>query len=120
VKEGVALDLPESWMEIPNISISALHNEKIDELKNLIASVSLGEGQLDKRNTIIPNLRHKLALEAGIVACRSAVNDIEKEQPYELVAINIQEAIDCLGDILGITIKTDVMDRIFSQFCIGK
>jgi tRNA modification GTPase len=38
----------------------------------------------------------------------------------ELIAIQLQDAIDALGQILGTTVKVDVLDQIFSQFCIGK
>jgi tRNA modification GTPase len=37
-----------------------------------------------------------------------------------LIAIDIQEAIDRLGEIMGINVREDIMDQIFSRFCIGK
>jgi tRNA modification GTPase len=86
----------------------------------LIAKVSIGEHQLEVQSTIIPNLRHKMALDRSLLLVQSAVKEIREATPSELIAIDIQEAIDSLGEIIGITTKEDVIDQIFSRFCIGK
>jgi len=100
--------------------ISALYKRGLNKLKDLIAKVSIGEGILNHGSTIIPNLRHRLALERSLQAASSAVEGIRKQSPFELIAIDIREAIDSLGDIIGVTARADVVDQIFSRFCIGK
>ena len=118
---GVApLEIPESWNKLPSVSVSALYGHNLEQLKELIASVSMGDFKLESRNTIVPNLRHKLALERCVAALESAVKGIEDQIPTELIAIDLSEAIDQLGEIIGLTARKDVLDQIFSRFCIGK
>lgn len=118
--DGLEPWLPESWLQTPTIKISALYGQGLDALKDLIAKVSLGEYRLEAGHSIIPNLRHKIALERGAQLAASAVAGIHKQIPFELIAIDVQEALDALGEIIGLTTREDVIDQIFSRFCIGK
>ena len=105
---------------MPSVAISARTGHNLDRLKDLIATVSMGDFKLEGRNTIVPNLRHKLALDECIAAVSSAVNSLEESLPVELIAIDLSEATDRLGEIIGLSVKKDVLDQIFSRFCIGK
>lgn len=113
-------ELPDLWKKTPYLKISALYGRGLNELKDLIARVVTGKDGLEIRNTIIPNLRHKIALEKSLQLSVSAVEEICKGTPFELIAIDIKEAIDSLGEIVGVTAKEDVIDQIFRRFCIGK
>jgi len=112
--------LPATWGEIKCVHTSALYDRGIDHLKDRIIEAAFGKEPLDLDAVIIPNLRQKLhmtkSLEAAEVICRDLHNGI----PMELVAIFLQEAIDLLGQILGTNVKVDLLDQIFSRFCIGK
>jgi tRNA modification GTPase len=112
--------IPDSWRNIPRIKISALYGTGLDELKDLIANLSIGEYGIEPKNTIIPNLRHKISLERSLRLCVAAIEEIRKQTSFEFIAIDIREAIDSLGEIIGDTAKEDVVDQIFSRFCIGK
>jgi len=112
--------VPDAWRQTPEIKISALYGSGLSALKDLIAEVSMGEFQLEAGNTIIPNLRHKIAMERSAQLAMAAVEEIRKKTPFELIAIDIREAIDALGEIIGLTAREDVIDHIFSRFCIGK
>lgn len=120
VDEGVELKLPEPWTQAATIKISALYGTGLRALKELIANVAIGDYQLGAGNTIIPNLRHKIALERCLRLADSVAQEIGRQTPFELIAIDIQEALDALGDIVGLTTRQDVVDQIFSRFCIGK
>jgi tRNA modification GTPase len=120
VDKNAGPDLPDTWEQTPVIKISALYGEGLGALKDLIAKSSMGEFHLEAENATIPNLRHKIALERCLQLATSAVEATNNKTPFELVAIDIQEAIDALGEIVGITTREDVIDQIFSRFCIGK
>jgi tRNA modification GTPase len=120
VGEAFELAAPDSWGQTPAIKISALYGTGLGALKNLIAESAVGEFQMTAANTIVPNLRHKIALERSAQRAASAVEEIQKLTPFELIAIDIQETIDALGDIIGLTTREDVIDQIFNRFCIGK
>lgn len=114
------LDMPASWTHIPQVKISALYNQGIDRLKDLIAKLSLSEQGFDAGHSIVPNLRHKIALERSLRAASSVVDGMRMQMPFELISIDIKEAIDSLGEITGVIANEDMIDMIFSRFCIGK
>ena len=120
VEDDFALEIPDSWNTLPRIKISALYGTGLNELKDLIANLSIGEYGLEVQNKIIPNLRHKIALERSLRLCVAAIEEIRKETSFEFIAIDIKEAVDSLGEIIGDTATDDVIDQIFSRFCIGK
>ena len=120
VAEGFEPEIPDSWKHVPRIQISALYSRGLNELKDLIARAAVGDYRLEPGNTIIPNRRHKMALQRSLELASSAVDEIRKQTPFELIAIDLQEAIDALGEIIGLTAREDVLDQIFSRFCIGK
>jgi len=113
-------DMPDSWINIPQVKISALYGHGLDKLKDLIAKISLGEHGFDAEHTIVPNLRHKIALERSLQATSSAVEGMQMRTPFELISIDIKEAIDSLEEITGVISNEEMIDRIFSRFCIGK
>ncbi|MEZ4525242.1 MAG: hypothetical protein R2941_04910 [Desulfobacterales bacterium] len=112
-------EIPEPWQDIPRIVISAKYNQGIGELRELIADMVL-KSAFASESAIIPNLRHRQAIEKSLQAVNAAGQGMERGIPFELVSIDIREAADLLGEIVGITVREDVLDRIFSTFCIGK
>ncbi len=115
-------DLPrltEKYSQIPKISISALQNTGINRLRQKIVSLCIAE--LDMENSsIIPNLRHKKALEDTVESLDMARSGLGYGQEEETVAMDIKNSIDCLGTITGETASLDILDTIFNNFCIGK
>jgi tRNA modification GTPase len=65
-------------------------------------------------------MRQKLLLDTSLEAAEAVLQGLQNDAPMELIAINIQEAIDSLNQILGTHTKVDLLDEIFSRFCIGK
>ena len=69
---------------------------------------------------VVANARHKRALEESLKSLRRAKEGIEGGIPIELVALELRSCLDHLGEIRGETTTEEVLERIFSQFCIGK
>jgi tRNA modification GTPase len=113
-------DLKAAVGGIPLVRISALTGEGIDELRRVIKALVL-EGEEAKADlSIAPNVRQKLALEeAGRCFTRAAQN-LKDRMPLEIVAVDMNEGLSALGEITGETTTEDILDRIFSQFCLGK
>ena len=80
----------------------------------LKGNFSQGEG------AVVSNARHKEALDKAFVSMLSVKKAIEDKAAFEIVAIDLREAIYNLGSIVGKSVSDDILDRIFSQFCIGK
>jgi tRNA modification GTPase len=112
--------LPATWGEMACVHTSALYDRGIDRLKDQIITTAFGKEPIDLDAAIIPNLRQKLLMEDSLEAAKNINCALDNGTPMELVAIHLQEAIDSLGQILGTNVKVDVLDQIFSRFCIGK
>jgi tRNA modification GTPase len=120
VKYDNGVEIPANWASSKCLRISALYDRGIDALKKQIVATAFGQNPIDVDGGIIPNLRQKLHLENSLEAVRAVRRELGNGLPEELIAIHLQDAIDALGQILGTTVKVDVLDQIFSRFCIGK
>ncbi len=119
LEQGDLPELSEKYQHIPKIEISALLNKGIKELKQKIVNICIADLDLEK-SSIIPNLRHKKALEEAVESLMSVKAGLKQAMEDEMLAIDIKTCIDCLGTITGETASFDILDNIFSNFCIGK
>ncbi len=110
--------LPAALKEIPHALISARWGRGITSLKKLILKISTADGA--DPTSVVPNLRHKIALEKTRTALCAARENLTYHREEETLAIDIRMAAAALGEITGDTADIDILDRIFSQFCIGK
>ena len=113
------LELPSRLASMPRISISAKYQIGIDRLKEQIASYACA-GKTDSADAIVPGVRHKQVLEKALESAETACAGLQEKQPEEAVVLDIYDAMAALAEIIGEFVKPDVLDRIFSQFCIGK
>jgi tRNA modification GTPase len=120
VKDGFELNVPLNWEKMPVSMVSALYGNGLNTLKDEIAKLTLGDRNIEMNDAVIPNLRHKNALLKGLELSICAKDELRKGTSFELIAIDVREALDRLGEIIGATVKEDVVDHIFSRFCIGK
>ncbi len=108
-------------MAPPPVAISAKTRSGISDLEEAIfATVTGGESLRDPAHACVPNLRHKAALSRALAACRLVTAGLDEGRSADLVSVDLQAALDYLGDIVGETTTEDVLDMIFSRFCIGK
>ncbi len=119
IKDPAHPRLPEKYDDIPRVAISALTGEGLEPLKEKIVSISLA-GIDTQASSILPNLRHKSALEEAVVHLEAANAGMLQACEPELLAIDIKAGIDSLGTITGETASLDILDSIFDNFCIGK
>jgi tRNA modification GTPase len=102
------------------VEVSALRGDGIDALKDAVFRTVLG-CRLDTETSVVaPNLRHKLCLERTQEAVKRAIDLLRAQATVELVAVELQDGLAQLGEIIGMTTSEDVLDQIFSQFCVGK
>jgi tRNA modification GTPase len=99
--------------------VSALRGVGIDLLERIIAEKCLGTGRF-AGPMVIPTLRQKAAFELAMEALRRACDGLRRELSEELVVCDLSEAVVALGTITGTHVETDLLDQIFSRFCIGK
>jgi tRNA modification GTPase len=115
--EDVKRLLPED----PIISISALKNKGIDDLKQAIyTSLVHRDVRSTPEHLIIANIRHKTALTQARDNLSNAMKGLEEGTSLEFMAFEIRSALEALGELVGETATEDILNRIFEQFCIGK
>ena len=113
-------DTAEGFSGMPFVEISALLNQGMEGLKKGIFSLATDQRGPADLTGIVPNLRHKLALERALSASKRSAHGFRTHEPVELIAIDLKEALDALGEIVGKTTTEDILDQIFNRFCIGK
>ncbi|HNX91673.1 MAG TPA: tRNA uridine-5-carboxymethylaminomethyl(34) synthesis GTPase MnmE, partial [Candidatus Omnitrophota bacterium] len=102
------------------ISASVAKEIGISEIEDAIVEKVMEGGVSLPEGPVITNLRHKEALEEALRSVENAMNVTGKNYNGELLASDLNNAVRALGLITGETVSEDVLDRIFSQFCIGK
>ena len=103
------------------VEISALTGEGIDHLKETIKDAILSDNTLASATSqAVPNLRHRQALLKARNQFLCASESARKNTPMEIVAFELRNGLDHLGEITGETIDDEILDSIFSQFCMGK
>ena len=102
------------------IEISALNNVGIDKLYEEITKLfELNEIQLDNE-LVITNIRHKNLIAKAMESVEKAKHTLEEKMPIDIVAVYIKEILEDLGTITGEFVTEDIINEIFSKFCLGK
>lgn len=104
----------------PLVEVSALTGEGLDRLRATMAHSILEDQSEGPSTRVAPNLRHCQALEQALGHFRGAKTGMDAGMPLEIVALELKNGLDALGEITGETASEAVLDRIFSRFCLGK
>lgn len=102
------------------VKISALNKEGIDALKEKIVFKVLHAKTIDTDGALINNLRHIQSLKEAENYLNQSMANVVEGISLEFVSEDIKAAINCLDAITGRNVDADLLDTIFSQFCIGK
>ena len=99
---------------------SALTGKGIPELKEKILEIAAPARDLGSEGEIITSLRHQQLLKDSLQALTHAHQAAEQNLPHEMLLLDLYEALRPLDQITGATYVDDVLDIIFSTFCVGK
>ena len=105
---------------MPLVKISALTGEGMDDLHKAIRDHVLADREDPVSSGLAPNLRHRRALTDASKYFTDAFHNINQELPLEVIALDLNSGLEALGDIIGETTNEDVIEKIFSDFCVGK
>lgn len=111
-----SFDKIQNWIEI-----SAKHFAGIEDMEEKIYQYIIQENvEESSQKLILTNIRHKSALEKTKQAIENIFLTVEQGLPMDLMAVDIKEALDSLSEVTGEISTEDVLDHIFSNFCVGK
>jgi tRNA modification GTPase len=114
-------EIKKRFPEDPLVSISALKNEGVEDLKKAIYSSLIHRDiRVSPEHLIVANIRHKMLLTQIKENLSNALKGLEEGTSLEFIAFEIRLALDSLGEMVGETTSVEVLNRIFDQFCIGK
>jgi tRNA modification GTPase len=102
------------------LCLSALSGKGIETLKSLIFHSNLRNWNEEREGVVVTNIRHKTALDKASSSLGMAIGLLSSDQPLEFFSIELRDTLDSLGEITGIVTTEDILDKIFSTFCIGK
>src|SRR3989440_396049 len=108
------------WPEAPIVTTSTLTGQGLAELEETIADLVLAGKTLHSSSVLVTSMRHQEALRRATEHLRASLVPLEQGLPLDFVSIDLRAAYDTLGEITGETASDDLLDRIFSEFCIGK
>ena len=115
----------ESKLELPKdvkniIRISALEDKGIDELKNFIKKIYNLENIETQDLTYLSNARSISLLEKAYGCIEEIEKGLDNNMPIDMVEIDIKNMWSILGEIIGETYQDELINQLFSQFCLGK
>lgn len=102
------------------ISLSIKTLDGMELLESYIKEMFLAGNINFNDHVYITSIRHKNALEKAIHSVDNVINGIIKCMPVDLLAIDITNIYEAIGEITGDSVKEDLINQIFSQFCLGK
>lgn len=117
------LDLSELYQYVDKAEVlktSVLKNEGIRELEEHIATLFYGGIENSQTTVLVTNARHIALLEQAKAALEAVLTGLEQELPVDLVQIDMTRAWELLGEITGDSYQDELLDQLFSQFCLGK
>ncbi len=109
-------DRVEKWIYTSakeNLGIASMEDE-------IYSSVIKGEVEDTSQKLVITNVRHKSALEKTKDAIKNIFETIDMGMPMDLIAVDSKEALDSLSEVTGEISTEDLLDHVFSNFCVGK
>jgi tRNA modification GTPase len=102
------------------VRVSALKKRGLRRLEKVIRDLIVAGGVAISDKVLVTNIRHRVALEKTRESLENMVESIRKKMSAEFISVDLQAALNSLGEITGRTVNEDILDEIFSQFCIGK
>ncbi|HEY9187010.1 MAG TPA: tRNA uridine-5-carboxymethylaminomethyl(34) synthesis GTPase MnmE [Ignavibacteria bacterium] len=103
-----------------NISISAHNDEDILHLKEIFGEIISVKKNLFFDEKIVTNIRHRDALIRTKDSLNQAISAIVKNESNEFISVHLRKALNSLGEVIGTVSTEDILNNIFSKFCIGK
>lgn len=101
------------------LSVSVKTGEGIDAVKEKVVARIL-DSLPEDRSALVPNRRQVELVRKALNNVENAVEGIDSQLSFDAIAIDIRSAMDLMGEILGEEVRVDILDEIFSNFCIGK
>ena len=112
--------IPSIYKKLPSINISANSSKDITKLEKLIYQQLFQDYAILKESLLLTNQRQKQAAIQAQLNIQSALKAVEKNYGEEFISLDLSNALQDLGEIVGETSNEELLGNIFAKFCIGK
>ena len=102
------------------VRVSAKERIGLGDLRRAVVNEVTGRSTPDSDVPVLTNLRHHEALTKAVESLKLVGLSLSEGRPADLVAVDVQDAIDHIGTVTGSITTEEVLDRVFAEFCIGK
>ncbi len=109
-----------SDLGLPSLALSSKTGEGFDALEDAVKALVPGANRVGSDEPVIDSLRQKNLLDRAIAALDQVKTGTDLGVPLDLIALDVKDALDALGEITGEVTTADVLDHMFSRFCVGK
>ena len=116
----VKADLPESFKTAPVIELSAKTGEGFEAFTEWLQKFVYGDDRHLGDGIYVQNARHERLLQNALTSMDDALAAAEAHLPYDCIMIDLRNAAEYLGEITGDAVRDEIINEIFSKFCIGK
>ena len=106
--------------QIPVIRISTKEYLGMDQLEETIKAMFFSGGIQYNEETVITNIRHKEAMQEAFESMQQVLISLQQGMPEDFYSIDLMSAYAALGRIIGEEVGEDLLNEIFSKFCMGK
>ncbi len=120
IEENINIDSRISDLNKKIIKISALTQDGIEKIsKTIVEMFKINEINIDDQ-IIVTNTRHKNLINKALNSTENAQISLENKMPMDIVAIEIKNILEDLGEITGEDVSENIINEIFAKFCLGK
>jgi tRNA modification GTPase len=120
-EEDVQALVPGAMVRRTQLLTGAADEARISEvLEELLRGMVYSGSVKQKDSVMITGARHEALIGAALTSLKDALARTQEEEPLELIEIDVHEAYDALGEIIGEAVAGDVVDQVFARFCLGK
>ncbi|MCD8198556.1 MAG: tRNA uridine-5-carboxymethylaminomethyl(34) synthesis GTPase MnmE [Lachnospiraceae bacterium] len=114
------MEMVTDQLQKPALFISAKNSEGLEELSDLIESLFLSGEVSFNDQVYLTNIRHQTAMKNAKKSLVMVMESIDSGLPEDFYSIDLMDAYESLGEIIGESVGEDLIDEIFSKFCMGK
>jgi tRNA modification GTPase len=110
--------LPDGGLQV--VMTSAKTGQGLEQLRAKILKLAGGDGVTHPESGFLTNVRHQKLVQDSFAALDAAVAAVPRKTPHEMILLDLYNALRPLDEITGATTADDILNLIFSSFCIGK
>ncbi len=114
------IDLDQGCIISSDVRISALSGEGIDELFKILKKKTIGNKKYSEKSAVVSNVRHYNSLKQAKEGLGKSLSSLKQNMSGEFISVDLRLAEESLGEIIGKVTTDDILNNIFSKFCIGK